>query len=87
MAQISVTITVTAVAQNSPPEYAGPTEILDGVVGGTFDLGQFGFDADGDTIIWSMEPNSVAEISEAGLISWLAPGTTSITVTLSDGKP
>jgi len=84
LAKVSAVINVTVVAGNAPPQFIGPLEIKDGVVGKTRALQ--GFDPDGDPIVWSMDQSNLATISPSGVLTFVAPGTGAITVHLDDGK-
>jgi len=85
LAKVSAVITVKIDGANAPPQFVGPTEVLDGVVGAT--IGLQGFDPDGDPITWSMDASPLATVSPAGVLKFIAPGTGAITVHLDDGKP
>lgn len=87
MAKVSAVIKITAVVPNAPPQYTGPTTILDGVVGKGVALQ--GFDPDNDPITWSVDPANAEQVSvnAAGVLTPLVPlDGVAITVWLDDGK-
>ena len=86
--KVSAVIKLTAVRPNAPPQYTGPTTILDGVVGQGIALQ--GFDPDNDPITWSVDPANAEQVSvsPAGVLTPLVPlNGEAITVWLDDGKP
>lgn len=88
MAKVSAVITITAVVPNAPPQYTGPTELVDLVVGQARALE--GFDPDGDQITWSVDPADAAKVSvtPSGALTPLVPlAGEAVTVWLDDGKP
>ncbi len=85
LAKVSAVIHVRVVNPNAPPQFTGPSEITDGVVGQTRAL--TGFDPDGDTIAWSMDAHALATISPAGVLTLNQAGEGDITVYMDDGKP
>jgi len=87
MSKVAVVITITAVQPNAPPQYTGPDIIDDLVVGVGRQLD--GFDPDGDTVQWSIDPadEAFATVSASGVLTALAPSEArAITVWLDDGK-
>lgn len=87
MANVSAVIKITAVNPNAPPQYTGPTTILNGVVG--VGIALQGFDPDNDTITWSVDPANAEKVSvsAAGILTPLVPlNGEAITVWLDDGK-
>lgn len=88
LAKVSAVITVRAVGANAPPQYTGPTSLLDLVVGQGRALQ--GFDPDGDAIAWSVDPADAAKVgvTAGGVLTPLVPlADVAVTVWLDDGKP
>lgn len=86
--KVQAVITLTAVQPNAPPQYTGPAEIVDLVVGQARALE--GFDPDGDAITWSVDPADAAKVSvtPGGALTALVPlAGEAVTVWLDDGKP
>lgn len=91
MAKVQVVINLIAVKPNSPPQYTGPTTINDLVIGVGRQL--VGFDADGDAITWSVDPEfeALVEVTPGGVLTAKVPlGTDgkpqAVTIWLDDGK-
>ena len=88
MGRLAVVLTLTAVPANAPPQYTGPAIINDLVVGVGRQLQ--GFDPDGDTVMWSVDPADVTKVSmsvQGVLTPLLALDAIPVTVWLDDGKP
>lgn len=92
MAKVQVVINLIAFKPNSPPQYTGPTTINDLVIGVGRQLQ--GFDPDGDTITWSVDPafKDLVDVTPGGILTpKVALGTPeqpqAITIWLDDGKP
>ena len=88
MGRLAVVLTLTAVPANAPPQYTGPLTINDLVVGVGRQLQ--GFDPDGDTVMWSVDPVDVSKVSVSAqgvLTPLLALDGAAVTVWLDDGKP
>lgn len=88
VAKIAIVLTLAAVQSNAPPQYTGPSSILDLVVGVGRQLQ--GFDPDGDTIVWSIGPDDAAKVSvtSGGILTAITPMSGApVTVFLDDGKP
>jgi hypothetical protein len=86
LAKVSQILNIIAVDANAPPQYTGPTTINDLVVGQGRALQ--GFDPDGDTIIWSIDPadEAKATVTTGGILTAIVPLNGPITVWLDDGK-
>lgn len=91
VAKIQVVINLVAVKPNAPPQYTGPTTINDLIVGVGRQL--VGFDADGDAITWSVDPEfeALVEVTPGGVLTAKVPlGTDgkpqAVTIWLDDGK-
>lgn len=86
LAKVAAILNVVAVEPNAPPQYTGPTDINDLVVGVGRQLE--GFDPDGDSITWSLDAADAerATVSPEGVLVMTAPYDGAITVWLDDGK-
>lgn len=87
MAKVAAVIKIIAVPPNAPPQYTGPSEIKDAVVGKTIALE--GFDPDGDQITWTVDPADVKKVSvtPGGVLTPLVVlDEEAVTVWLDDGK-
>jgi len=91
VARVPVVLNVIAVNTNAPPQYTGPNEINDLVVGAGRQLQAF--DPDGDLITWSVDPanDQQVSVSPAGVLTALMPlgaggAPIAITVWMDDGK-
>lgn len=92
MAKVQVVINLIAFKPNSPPQYTGPTTINDLVIGVGRQLQ--GFDPDGDTITWSVDPEfeALVEVTPGGVLTAKSALGASgvpqaVTIWLDDGKP
>lgn len=92
MAKVAVILNLVASKPNAPPQYTGPTTINDLVIGVGRQLQ--GFDPDGDTIAWSVDPEfkELVDITPGGVLTAkTALGTAgtpqAVTIWLDDGKP
>lgn len=92
MAKVQVVINLIAVKPNSPPQYTGPTTINDLVIGVGRQLQ--GFDPDGDTITWSVDPEfeALVEVTPGGVLTaksalGASGAPQAVTIWLDDGKP
>jgi hypothetical protein len=86
LAKVAAILNVIAVEPNAPPQYTGPTDINDLVVGVGRQLE--GFDPDGDSLTWSIDPANAEQgtVSPEGVLVMTTPYDGAITVWLDDGK-
>ena len=85
--KVKAVITISAVNPNAPPQYTGPSKIVDLVVGTGRALQ--GFDPDNDVITWSVDPTNAEQVSVSpeGILTALVPlKGAAITVWLDDGR-
>jgi hypothetical protein len=88
VAKVAFVLTLTAVDANDDPQYTGPEVINDLVIGVGEQLQ--GFDPDGDTITWSVDPAHADKvtISPSGVLTALVPlDAAAITGYMDDGTP